>query len=140
MVKAECPQMTIKDISSRDLIREARESGHSESYRVLRRADHYRIGAGAVLKPSGHANFYVEVLIGLCAPSTTLLPDLERKLHFAKELEGRRYSLDCQDGCYLVCEKTLSEKDLAIECDEIDSLAMTIFSELTREEARGSSC
>jgi len=132
--------MTTKGVSTRDLIREARESGHSESYRVLRRTDNYRIGAGAVLKPSGHVNFYVEVLIGFCAPSTTLLLDLERKLHFAKELEGRRYSLDCQDSCYLVCEKTLSEKDLATECDDIVSLAMVIFSELTREEARGSSC
>ena len=121
--------MTTKGISTRDLTREARESSHSESYHVLKRTDHYRIGAGAVLKSSGRADFYVEVLIGLCAPSTTtILLDLERKLHFAKELEARHYSLDCQDGSYIACEKTIPERNLATEYDEINALALTIFS------------
>jgi len=74
-----------KWVNTRALVKEAVESEHKESYSVLERGGHYRLGVGARLDPSGKPSFFLEVLVPLCEPSSTIrLTDLEMRLGFSE--------------------------------------------------------
>jgi len=113
-----------KRVNTRALVKEAAESEHKESYSVLERGGHYRLGVGARLDPSGKPSFFLEVLVPLCESSSiALLRDLEMRVAFLKELEARGYSLSCEDGSCISCEAILPPARLASERRAIYSIA-----------------
>jgi len=125
-----------KRVNTEALIKEARQSEHKESYKVLERRSRYRIGVGARLDASSQPSFFVEVLIYLCEPSSiVLLQDLETKLAFIKELEARGYSLNCEDSSCISCEAILPPARLVSEHRTICSIAKRAFSALKRARA-----
>ena len=113
------------------MLKEAKSSEHNESYTVLEKNNNYRVGAGARLDAaSGQPSFFIEVLIYLCsAPPNTELQGLERRVMFAKELQTRGYSFNCQDGNILCEITTTSAKELASERRAVAALADRTFQE-----------
>jgi hypothetical protein len=112
----------------RDLVKEAKESGHSESYRVLERKGEYRLGVGVRIDRSRKPFFYIEVLIEICSRRSHVdLRGLRRKLRFAEELEARGYTLDCEDGYCMVCEAVVTLDKIAAESHAILSIAEKAF-------------
>jgi hypothetical protein len=113
---------------TRNLVREAEESGHGESYHVLERKGGYRLGVGVRIDLSCRPSFYVEVLIEICSRRSHVdLKGLRRKLRFAGELEARGYTLDSEDGYCMVCEAVVTPKKLAAESRAILSIAEKAF-------------
>lgn len=118
-----------KRITTEELLKEAKESELNESYTVLEKNSNYRVGIGARLDASGQPSFFIEVLVYLCsAPPNTELQGLERRLMFAKELQSRGYSFNCQDG-NILCEITTSAKEMTPERRAVISLANRIFND-----------
>jgi hypothetical protein len=111
-----------------ELVREAKESDHGESYRVLERKGEYRLGVGVRIDRSCRPSFYVEVLIGICSRRSHVdLKGLKRKLRFAEKLEARGYTLDCEDGYCMVCEAVVTPAKIASESHAILSIAKRAF-------------
>ncbi len=110
------------------LQREAKNSEHKESYRVLERSRNYRIGVGARLASSGRPSFFLEVLIYLCPNSSRAdISLLEKDLMFLRELQARGYSLSCQNDSCIFCETTVPPQNLATEYGTINLIAKRIF-------------
>jgi hypothetical protein len=98
------------------LIEEAKASEHREAYRTLDRNLNFRIGIGVRLTPPDAPSFFVEILIYLCPTfSKADLRVLEKCLACLQELQVRNYSLTCQDGNCISCEKAVPSKELTEE-------------------------
>ena len=107
---------------------EAETSEHGESYRVLDRNAHYRIGVGARLKPSGQVLCFLEVVVHLCPrPPEVDTSFIEKSVTLLKELQARRYSLSCEDDGSISCEIDVAYENLDGEHEAIKSLAKGIF-------------
>lgn len=105
------------------LQKEAKNSEHKESYRILERSRNYRIGVGSRLASYGQPSFFVEVLVYLCSDSSEVdLHLLEKKLMLLRELRSRGYSLSCQDDGTISCETNVPLHNLDTECETIKSI------------------
>jgi hypothetical protein len=112
-----------KTFDAKTLIEEAKASEHREAYKTLDRNLNFRIGIGVRLEPPDALSFFVEILIYLCPPfSKADLRVLEKCLACLKELQVRNYSLTCQDGNCISCEKAVPSKQLAEEHTAVKSL------------------
>lgn len=107
---------------------EAGKSEHGESYTVLEKTRHYRIGVGARLEPSGQPSYFLEVVVYLC-PSASEVDTalLEKSLAFLKDLQTRSYSLSCEDDGSVSCEINASPYNLSSEYEAVKSAIRKIF-------------
>ncbi len=106
---------TSKSVNAKDLLRQAKASEHKEAYRPVNKTVNYRVGVGArlPLSPAQSPTFFVEVIINMCpACSKVDLAFLERALTCLKTLEQNGYSLTCQDGNSILCEKLATQQNL----------------------------
>ncbi len=110
------------EINIYSLQEEAKKSEDNEAFTVVSRTQNCRIGVGARLESPENPVFFVEVLVSLCGSHHPVNLDfLERKLLLLRQLEERRYVLNCEeDGC-ISCELTVPSKNLIAEC-EVTSL------------------
>jgi hypothetical protein len=107
---------------------QAEKSEHGESYTVLERTRHYRVGVGARLGPSSQPSYFLEVVVHLC-PSTFEVDTavLEKSLAFLKDLQARSYSLSCEDDGCVSCEINVSPDNLSSEYEAVKSVIRKIF-------------
>ena len=106
------------------MLEEATKSENKESYKLVERNKGYRIGVGVELAPSGQPLFFIEIVVNLCTDSSrAVLPILERSLAFLKDLEAKGYSISCQDGNFISCQKPVKSSDLKTEYEAIRSIA-----------------
>jgi hypothetical protein len=112
-----------KLIDADALIEEAKTSEHKEAYRLLERNRTFRVGVGARVDSSYAPSFFVEIIISLCPNSSEVdLQNLEKTLLCLKALKAREYSLICQDGNCISCERSLSAQSLPTEYEAVKSL------------------
>ncbi len=110
------------------LEREAKNSEHKESYRVIEKSRSYRIGVGVRLASSGQPSFFLEALVYVCPNSPSVdISLLEKNLMLLKELQARGYSMSCQDDSCISCETTVPPQNLAAELETIKSTIGRIF-------------
>ena len=115
-------------LDGKALLEEAKTSEHREAYKTLDRNPNFRIGIGVRLTSPNAPSFFVEILVYLCPTlSNADLAVLEKSLTCLKELQARNYSLTCQDGNCISCEKTTPIQKLAEEHVAVKSLTKTIF-------------
>jgi hypothetical protein len=111
------------------LWKEAENSEHKESYRILERSHDYRIGVAARLEPPHGPSLFLEVLIYLCPNYSEVdVPLLEKNLMFLKELEARGYHLNCQDDTCVSCESAVSPRNFAEEYETVKAMIKRILS------------
>ncbi len=122
---------TIKTVNAKDLLRQAKASEHKEAYQAISKTASYRVGVGARL-PSVSTQpptFFVEVIINMCpACSKVDLAFLEHTLACLRTLEQNGYSLTCQDGNSILCEKLATEQNLQTE---LENANMVVEKELS---------
>jgi hypothetical protein len=117
-----------KTFDTKTLIEGAKASVHMEAYKTLDRNLNFRIGIGVRLKPPDAPSFFVEILIYLCPTfSKADLSVLEKSLACLKKLQIRNYSLTCQDGNCISCEKAVPSKQLVEEYSAVKSLIKKVF-------------
>ncbi len=108
---------TSKQVNAKDLLRQAKASEHKEAYQPVNKTVNYRVGIGARLPllPTQPPTFFVEVIINMCpACSKVDLAFLEQALLCLKALEQNGYTLTCQDGNSILCEKLVTQQNLQI--------------------------
>ena len=111
------------------LLETAKNSEHKESFIVLKKTQHYRIGVGVRLELPNHFSFFLEVLIYLCSDNSQVdLPLLENKLVFLKELQEQKYALSCQNDSSIFGEITVPAENLETEYETIKLLGKNLFS------------
>jgi hypothetical protein len=120
----------VKDINIRALQAKAKKSEDHEAFRVLSKTRDYRIGVGARLGTNGRLISFIEVLVNLCADHGTLnLSDLERKLSLLRGLEGKEYTLNCEeDGC-VSSELIVKQENLIEEREAANALVRKCLSD-----------
>jgi hypothetical protein len=117
-----------KTLEVKALLEEAKASEHREAYKTLDRNPNFRIGIGVRLTPPNTPSFFVEILVYLCPSlSDADLTVLEKSLTCLKRLQARNFSLTCQDGNCVSCEKTTPVQNLPEEYAAVKSLTEAIF-------------
>jgi hypothetical protein len=117
-----------KLINAKELLEKAKFSQHKEAYRTLDRKTNFRIGIGVRLTSTNIPSFFIEILIYLCPTSQkTDLDIMQKTVTCLKNLQARKYSLTCQDGNCISCEKTMSIKNIAEEYKKVKTLVNAIF-------------
>lgn len=107
---------------------EAETSEHGESYRVLERTCHYRIGVGARLKPPDQPSYFLEVVIRFCSSETKVDIELvEKSVTVLKGLKSRDYSLSCEDDGSVSCEINVAPKKLSAEYEAVKAMIARAF-------------
>ncbi len=110
------------------LLETAKNSEHKESFIVLKKTQHYRIGVGVRLELPNHFSFFLEILIYLCTENSQVdLPLLETKLAFLNKLHEREYVLSCQNDSSIFGEITVPAENLDLEYEIIESLGQDLF-------------
>jgi len=110
------------------LLEEAKAGGHREAYKTLNKESNFRIGVGVRLTPTNVPSFFVEILVYLChSLSEADLIVLEKSLSCLKQLQARNFSLTCQDGNCVSCEKATTIQNLPQEYAAVKSIAETVF-------------
>jgi hypothetical protein len=111
-------------INAKSLLKQAKDSEHKEAYQNINKTNNCRIGAGARLSPAPQPPiFFIEIIINLCPTcSKADLEYLERTLNCLKKLQENNYTLTCQDGNSIMCEKLVNEKTLQAELKDASSI------------------
>lgn len=108
----------------------AENSEHKESYLVLAKNRNYRLGVGVRLPSPNQSSFFLEVLVHLCSNDSQVdLVLLEKKLSFLRELQERKYVLNCQNDSSIFSEITVPAETLEAEYETIESIAKRTFSQ-----------
>ncbi len=94
----------INPIDTASLARDAAQSKHKETYRLLEKNQTYRIGIGARAKTPTPPYFFVEAIINLSQDGEVNLTRLEKILQCLKALRARGYSLTYEDCNCISCE------------------------------------
>ena len=114
-----------KPVNAKDLLKQAKASQHKEAYQIMSKTANYRVGIGArlPLSPTQMPSFFIEIIINLCpACSKADLVFLGKALVCLKGLEKDGYSLTCQDGNCISCEKLVPEQSLQAEFETVNAL------------------
>ena len=108
----------------------AENSEHKESYLVLAKNRNYRLGVGVRLPSPTQSSFFLEVLVHLCSNDSQVdLVLLEKKLSLLRELQERKYVLNCQNDSSIFSEITVPAETLEAEYGTIESIAKRTFSQ-----------
>lgn len=107
---------------------EAKKSEEKEAFKVLVKMQNCRVGAGARYDSADNLSFFVEVLLNLCASNNPMNLDLvEKNLVLLRRIEERGYVLSCEEDGSILCELTVSSKNLISECEVMNSIVRRAF-------------
>lgn len=113
----------IKQIDTKALIEEAKTSRDKEAYKLLEKAQLYRIGVGARTNSSNSPSFFIEVIVKLSTENGEVnLSRLDKILRLLKALQTRGYSLTYQDDNSISCETTTSIHEISQEYEAAKSI------------------
>lgn len=88
-----------------------------EAYYPVARQNHFRVGIVIIAAPNSPVAFRIEVLLQILAKNTRpRIADLERVNDVLGVLSSRGYSLEHNDNCWVLCERTVAADDIEEEC------------------------
>lgn len=117
------------------LTSQARLAEDYEAYYPVMKQDHFRIGIVMVAAPDAPVACRIEVLLQVLAKNARfIIADLERTNSILGFLSSRGYSLEHQDNCWILCERTVATDDIEEECKGMIALIQSTRNVKTRSE------
>jgi len=107
--------MSTQKNTTKELLKQAKASEHKEAYQNIYKTEHNRIGVGIRLLSANYSTptFFIEIIIKMCPIYTNAnLQYMQKALDCLKKLEENSYTLTCQEDNSILCEKTITQKDL----------------------------
>lgn len=103
-------------VSTKALLRRARESEGGEAYTSVAKGPGFRIGAGARVQPNRGSTVFVEVLLDPFPDRPRVVPGhLAQGGVVIEQLEARGYVVACDDDGTIACERTVAPQAVAGE-------------------------